>query len=77
MYDMSHADLVLIVGPDGSWRWLDLGAPKTADGKIPATLLAFLTEDGKSALAKPEDPTWTVDAVLSALSTLTGKPIKA
>jgi cytochrome oxidase Cu insertion factor (SCO1/SenC/PrrC family) len=76
-YDMSHADLVLIIGPDGTWRWLDLGAPKTADGKIPAALKAFLTEDGKAALAKPEEPTWTADAVLSALSTLTGKQIKA
>lgn len=74
-YDMSHADLVVIIGPNGSWRWLDLGAPKTADGNIPAALKAFLTEDGKAALAKPEEPTWTVDAVLSALSTLTGKQI--
>lgn len=76
-YDMSHADLVIILGPNGSWRWVDLGAPKTADRKIPAALQGFLTDDGRSALAKPEEPTWTVDAVLSALSTLSGKQIKA
>ncbi len=75
-YDMSHADLVLILDPSGTWRWLDLGAPQTADGRIPQRLQRFLTDDGKLALARPQQPTWTVEAVLSALSTLTGTTIK-
>lgn len=75
--DYVHQDLVVIFGPDGTWRWLDLGSPKTKDGKIPTKLQAFLTKDGKANLAKPEEPTWSIGAVLSALSTITGTSISA
>lgn len=72
-HDFVHADLVLIVGADSHWRWLDLGSPKTAKGGIPDKLKNFLNAEGRNNLAKPEEPTWTVSAVLGALSELTGK----
>ena len=71
-YDFSHADVVLIVGPDGTWQYLDLGMPKVTDKKIPAKLQSFLSKDGKNNLTKPEEPSWTVDTVLSALTGLSG-----
>ena len=74
-YDMMHADLVIIVGPDGKWLWLDLGAPKTKDGTVPPVLNRFLSEQGKKNLITPQEPSWGVDAVLSALSAITGKDI--
>ena len=76
-YDMMHADLVVIVGPDGNWLWLDLGAPKTKSGVVPPVLNKFLSEQGKKNLVSPQEPSWTVDAVLSALSQITGKDIPA
>ena len=76
-YDMMHADLVIIVGPEGRWLWLDLGAPKTKSGVVPPVLNKFLSEQGKKNLVTPQEPSWTVDAVLSALSAITGKDIPA
>lgn len=74
-HDFVHADLVVIVGADSHWKWLDLGSPKTAKGDIPAKLKAFLNAEGKNNLAKPEEPTWTISAVLGALSVLTGEKL--
>jgi protein SCO1/2 len=76
-YDMMHADLVVIVGPEGNWLWLDLGAPKTKSGVVPPVLNKFLSEQGKKNLISPQEPSWTVDAVLSALSQITSKDIPA
>jgi len=75
-YDMMHSDLVIILGPDSTWQWLDLGSPKTIKGDIPATLKRYLTQEGQQNLATPEEPTWSVGAVLSALSQLTQTAIK-
>lgn len=74
-YDMMHADLIAIIGPDGTWQWLDLGSPKTIKGDIPEALKQYLTADGKKNLAAPEEPTWSVGAVLAALSQLTQSSI--
>ena len=69
-YDMMHSDLVLALAPNSHWVWLDLGSPKTTDGKVPATLKKFLTEEGLANLAKPEEPTWGVPAAVAALATI-------
>ena len=74
-YDMMHADLVVIIGPEGNWLWLDLGAPKTNSGVVPPVLNKFLSSQGKKNLVSPQELSWTVDAVLSALSQITGKDI--
>lgn len=73
-YDMMHNDLVLILGPAGDWVWMNLGSPKTEYG-VPKALEDFLSEDGRSRLAAPAEPTWDVTSVLSALSILTGTEI--
>ena len=72
LVDYVHSDLVLIVGADSTWRWLDLGSPKTKAGKIPAKLRAFLSQQGTNNLAKPEEPSWSIEAVFGALTQLTG-----
>mgnify|MGYP000004537726 CR=1 FL=1 len=69
-YDMMHADLVLVLSKDSKWVWLDLGSPKTLDGKIPSALKKFLSEDGLKNLAKPEEPSWGVPAAVAALATI-------
>lgn len=74
-FDISHTDEVLIVNPQQSWAWLDLGNPNATKGIVPAKLKAYLSEDGLNNLAKPQEPSWTPDAVLSALSSITGKKI--
>jgi hypothetical protein len=74
---MMHADLVVIVGPEGNWLWLDLGAPKTKSGVVPPVLNKFLSEQGKKNLISPQEPSWTVEAVLAALGQIIGKDIPA
>ena len=74
-YDMVHADLVVIVDDKGHWRWLDLGSPKIGPNGIPAKLKEYLSPHGLTNLTKPEEPTWTTKAVLSALTDLTGHKI--
>ena len=73
-YDVSHADLIVIVGPDSTWKWLDLGAP-SAKSPIPAKLKAFLTADGLANLVKAQEPSWSVPTALAALSQLIGSKI--
>jgi protein SCO1/2 len=67
-FDISHTDEVVIVGPNQKWEWLDLGTPNIEKNPLPAKLKTFLDDDGISNLQKPEEPTWTVNAVTSALS---------
>ena len=74
-YDMVHADLVLALSPESKWVWLDLGAPKTIDGKIPTAMKQFLSKDGLKNLAKPEEPSWGVPAALAALSSISGRAL--
>lgn len=74
-YDMSHPDLVLIIGPDQKWKWLNLGNPNPGKAKIPPKLKAFLSEDGLHNLAKPQEPSWSPQSVYSALNDLTGTKI--
>jgi protein SCO1/2 len=74
-YDVMHPNLVLIIGPDQKWKWLDLGNPNPGSATIPPKLKAFLSQDGLKNLAKPEEPSWSVKAVFSALSDLTGERI--
>ena len=74
-YDITHTDEVLIINAQQSWAWLDLGNPNPGKASIPAKLKAYLSEDGLNNLAKPQEPSWTSEAVLSALSTITGKKI--
>lgn len=73
-YDISHADLVVIISPDSKWSWLDLGSP-SAKSPIPAKLKAFLNEDGLANLVKAQEPSWNVPTVLAALSQLVGSKI--
>ena len=71
-YDVGHTDLVIIINAQQSWAWLDLGNPNVGKATIPTKLKAYLSEDGLNNLAKPQEPSWTPDAVLSALSSITG-----
>lgn len=74
-YDMMHANLIVIIGKDGKWLWLNIGAPKTTDNKVPPVLDRFLSAQGKKNLAAPQEPSWTVDSVIYALNSITGKNI--
>lgn len=76
-FDISHTDEVVIVGPNSTWSWLDLGNPNPGKATLPAKLKAYLDADGLSNLVNPQDPTWTPDAVYMALSSITGIKISA
>jgi len=76
-FDITHTDEVLIVNASGSWSWLDLGNPNPGKSVVPDRLKKFLSEDGLNNLAKPQEPSWTPDAVLSALSAITKTTISS
>ena len=71
-YDVTHADVVVIIGPNLHWRWLDLGSPAVTNPKsknvVPAKLYSYLSSAGKSNLVKPEEPFWSTSAVYGALN---------
>jgi len=75
-FDVSHTDEVLIVNSTGSWAWLDLGTPALSKATIPEQLKKYLSVDGLNNLAKPQEPSWGVPAVLSALSAISGTKIE-
>lgn len=74
-FDIMHTDEVLIISPDQKWVWLDLGNPAVGKGNIPTKLKNFLSSQGISNIAKPEEPSWNVVAVTAALSNLLDKKI--
>jgi cytochrome oxidase Cu insertion factor (SCO1/SenC/PrrC family) len=76
-FDISHTDEVVIVGPNSTWSWLDLGNPNPGKDSVPAKLKAYLDEDGLNNLAKPQEPSWSPAAVYSALKSITGIKIGA
>ena len=71
-YDVNHADVIVIIGPNLHWRWLNLGAPAvthpSAKNVIPSKLYTYLSPAGKSNLVKPEEPFWSTTSVYSALN---------
>lgn len=71
-FDVTHADVIVIIGPDLHWRWLDLGSPAVthpgAKDTLPTKLYAYLTATGKSNFLKPEQPFWSTSAVYGALN---------
>ncbi len=75
-YDVAHADEVLIIDAMGNWAWVDLGNPNPGGASIPTKLKKFLSADGLANLAKPQEPSWSTQAVLSALSSIVGVDIK-
>ena len=80
-YDVQHADVVGIIGPDSHWRWLDLGNPEVknpmSSNLLPSKLMTYLSPDGKVNLLKPQQPTWTTGAVYSAVNEIFGKKLGA
>lgn len=72
-HDISHQDVVIIVGPDGNEKWLEEGLANTEGNSIPKSLKKYLSAEGQKNL-KSVDPlgSWTVSDVLAELSRLGG-----
>jgi protein SCO1/2 len=72
-YDITHADVVNIIGPDQKWKWIDLGNPAVSNPTtMPAKMKAYLSASGLLNLTKPQDPSWTTAAVYGAFNQLYG-----
>jgi cytochrome oxidase Cu insertion factor (SCO1/SenC/PrrC family) len=72
-HDVTHQDLVVIIGPDGHEKWLEQGIANTEGTAIPEPLNKYLSSDGRKNLYSP-DPmdSWTNNDVLHELSKLGG-----
>jgi hypothetical protein len=70
-HDVTHQDLVIIIGPDGHEKWLEQGIANTEGTAIPEPLNKYLSSDGRKNLYSP-DPmdSWTNNDVLHELSKL-------
>lgn len=67
-YDVVHDDVVILIGPNGHWRWLELGNPQVSNPTtLPKTLKSYLSAQGRLNLIKQAEPTWTTAAVYGAL----------
>jgi len=75
-YDLDHADVVIVIGPNSHWRYLNLASPAVNNPKashvLPAKIEAFLSASGKVNLTNPAQPFWTTGSVYSALNEIYG-----
>ena len=75
-YDVVHDDVVIIIGPNGHWRWLELGNPAVSNPTtLPKTLKNYLSSNGRLNLIKPQQPSWTVTAVYGAFQEVFKLPL--
>ena len=75
-YDVVHDDLVILIGPNGHWRWLELGNPAVSNPKtLPSILNKYLSAGGRLNLIKPQQPAWTISAVYSAFQEIFNLPL--
>lgn len=66
-YDVIHDDVVILIGPNGHWRWLELGNPQVSNPKtLPKTLEHYLSAQGRLNLISQSQPSWTTSAVYGA-----------
>ncbi len=70
-YDVRHQDLVYILDPSGTIRWIRLAQPDARKaGPLPPAMRAFLSEGGVKNLHSPELDSWTASDVEKALTYL-------
>ena len=69
-YDVVHTDGYFLVDPHGRERYVDATAPDVKD--LSPKLRALLNAGGLDGLLHPQQPTWTVDDALAALSWVLG-----
>ncbi len=75
-YDLLHDDVIMVIGPNGHWRWIDLGNPAVSNPTtLPSTLKNYLSTLGRVNLLKPQQPSWTPSAVFGALQEIFNLPI--
>jgi cytochrome oxidase Cu insertion factor (SCO1/SenC/PrrC family) len=74
-YDVSHQDVLFVLGADGHEKWLVQGTPDNGGSPMPAFLGRFLNSAGKTNLASPGAQSWTVSDVTAALTYVTGTMI--
>ena len=76
-YDVQHDDVVMLIDPNGHFRWLDLGVPAVANTKsVPLILKKFLSEQGLENLNHPNaNQDWDVSAVYGAIQQIFGVQI--
>lgn len=74
-YDVQHADEVLLLDPQGHWRFVISGHAHVAAQGVPGRMRSFLSAKGLRHLAQPGPATWTPGDVLHAVSWLTGRSI--
>ncbi len=74
-YDVTHQDVLFVLGVDGHEKWLIQGNPNLSGFQIPGFLSKFLNDAGKSNLTSPGDQSWTAADVEMALSYVSGSKI--
>lgn len=75
-YDVEHDDAVLLLDPDGHWRFVITGHAHVADGSaVPGRMRSFLSPAGHRHLTRPSAAAWTPEDVLQAVGWLTGHSV--
>jgi protein SCO1 len=77
-YDVEHDDAVLVLDPDGHWRFLITGHAHVAErSAVPGRVRSFLSRAGQRHLDRPDGAAWTPGEVLQAVSWVTGHRISS
>ncbi len=74
-YDVTHSDEVFFLS-GGQERFLLEGTPDLGDkSKIPPRLYRYLSDQGRTNLAHPDDGAWTVPQAVQTIGWLAGTPV--
>jgi len=74
-YDVSHQNIVYVLGADGHIKWLVDAAASVGTSPVPDKLRAFLNSQGQHNLAGPDGPVWTAADLEQAIAYVAGAPV--
>jgi cytochrome oxidase Cu insertion factor (SCO1/SenC/PrrC family) len=74
-YDVSHSNIVYVLGPDGHIKWLVSANPYLNGAPIPMKLQTFLNENGLANRDNLPNPNWTASDVEQAVAYASGSPV--
>jgi len=74
-YDVSHQNIVYVLGPGGDIKWLVDAAASVGTSPVPDKLRAFLNTQGEHNLVSPDGPVWTAADLEQAIAYVAGAPV--
>jgi protein SCO1/2 len=76
-YDVGHTDVLFVIDPAGTERYVVTGPAKTPLASVPTPLAGFLSVEGRANLSSPSVDAWNASDVDALLTRVTGHRVSA